>query len=793
MNANIEKQQQTQLKNNYLENLYKLSSPSTSLPIDTINLKEAMKKDTIFCKPCPTHKTENILYCFDCMIGICNYCRQDHQNHCLTVKNNFLLKPQLESFLFDKLDNQIKSAFEFSYPRKLYDFFYDKLDKHFKVLQESLEKYRIQKLKELNTIFEGMESSAKIFNLNYKKSKSTFKKFVNEGKSFFPSSFFSEVVFLQLFNVVNNGTQNEKRVLNEVKAVKQKTVQYEEDLTKALFDIEALFKDSINKISGQDSLVWLKNDNPFEEFNTVLEENMMLIEKFSSLIKKKKNKSNTVINNSQLDASSSISIGKIYKNSTLNEKKIQCDNLNVNPLFNAATNKSAVTNPASRNPRSLKWKDDQSQTAVDYQKVANPTFSTYTEKEKEKEEILLDKITNLKMYETMYINFIETGEVKINKLNLKDNSQISRIIEASEVRQLSNTMMARQQPKNINTYFSPQNKISSTYSVSNQLLNLLRVFADLCTNKNKLFRIDGGYPSSDGNNLLSAGSPLSYLEDEGNDYFQAISGTKTIQLYDFQNKKPYTVEIFNLNKDEYTYDVFPYGCRSFYINDKVYIIGGKDWNQEYKTILLYEVNSCKLVKCGDMINARSYHSILYSSDRKMLYIVGGERNNTCESFSLGEARTYPMPRLVNQRANTTLYLYKGIYLYAFCGFKDSIIEREVNSSFERLNLNFTITNATMDESVEFDENWEKVKVNNQSGSEIQFEYIGIMPFTDSHIFIYGGFDNRQVHRSVVVLDFLQHKLMRIDDKEFADLKLSLLYDQKFCDAFDAIFENPITK
>lgn len=761
------------------DNSYKISS-GQALPLENWDLLSAIKKENIFSKPCPVHKTENLMYCFDCSIPICTYCRQDHIEHCFTVKNNFLLKPQLENFLFDKIDSTMKGAFELSYPRKLYDFFYDKLDKHFKILQESLERYRVQRLKELHIIFEKMENTAKVFNNNYKKCKASFNKFLTESKTFFPNNSFSEVVFLQLFNIVNQGEINEKKVNNEIKYAKQKTVQYEEDLTKALFDVEILFKEFTNKAPNSESLIWLKNENPFEEFSNLVEENTNLIEKFTALVSRKKKKGNT--NVSGFDASISMSnVSKGFRNNSTDKKLLIMQDNSPNVMQNKTIGTSRNNKIKFNNEPSIYTTANPNNRSINQMSNA-----THIGKQVEKDEIILEKVTNLKMYESTYINFLETGEIKFNKLNLKDGANISKIMEATEIFQ--NQISASKLHKNMNNYLSPQNKISNTYSISNQLLNLLKVYSDLNSNKLKMLRMDNNMlAEGDANYNIAGTSPMSFLEEEGLDYFQALPGTKKIQLYDFQRKKPYVIEIFDLNIAEYGYNYFPYGSRCFYHSDKIYITGGKDMDKEYSVVLLYDISSCKLFRLTDMIYSRCYHSVIFCNERHTLYLIGGESNKTCESLSIKENRTYPMPHLNYPRANSTVYLYKGIYLYVFCGYRTSILEKSINTTFERINLNYSIIKSgVVNTSIEFDIGWEKVSVNNKAGIDLQFEYAGIMPLTDSHIYIYGGYESRKVHRAIVFFDFITHSIMNIDDKEMQDLKVSLLYDPKFNEKFDNI-------
>ena len=750
---------------------YKVSS-GENLPLENFDVKEFVKQETLFSKPCQTHKAENLIYCFNCKQGICNYCRLTHQDHIITVKNNFVFKPSLESFLFTKIDTQIKNTFELSFPKKLYDFFYEKLDRHFKVMTENLEKYRVQRLKELHTIFEIMETKAKQFNNNYRKCKQAFVRFLSEGKSFFPSNYKSDIVFLQLFNIVNSGVLNEKDVLEEVKRTKLKTVNYEEKLSKAINDIEELFKENL-KASSTDIILTERNNNPFEKFSDLIEQNSCFLDKFNGFLSKKKK------------------IGRNHGGSQSNILDISLNNNNNNTNTVSNINKKYnLTQSSSQGYLFNKDKNNNNNLVITSNILeASPSKNLNSSSTKIKaNDIALDKFTNLKIYESAYVYYIETGDYKFQKLNQKETSQIEKILEASELKSSGNQKINN---KNMNVFLNPQTKINPSFTASSQLLNLLKVYADLNHNKGKLEKFGEleNVKNNQNSGANTANSPLTFIEEEGIDYFQAISGTKTIQLYDYQIKKPFTVAVYGMNKNSHDYEIFPYGTRSLYLNEKIYIFGGKDFDKEYKTLLVYEITSGKISKLGEMLNARCYHSINYQANKNCVFIIGGEKNNTCEKYLIEQNTFFHLPKLNFPRANCSLFNYKNCYLYAFCGYRNSIIDKQLNTCFERLDLSVTTLNDfKQNKSIEFSLNWEKVPIQNNVGIELQFEYVGIMPITDSHAFLHGGFDQRSLHRSVVVMDFLNHKLISTEDKEFMELKLSLLEEAKFNEVFDSLIK-----
>ena len=795
-------------------NIFKLTS-GHEIPLNNFNFNESIENKKLFSKPCNIHKTENILYCFDCYSPICTYCRLDHTEHCYSFKNNFLIKSQAQDLFFDKIDNIIKNSLELSCPKKLFEFFYDKLDYHLKMLQESLEKYRITRVKELHSIFEAMNNNANIFNKNYNDLKETYNKFFNDGKNFFPSNTFSEVVYLQLFNILNIAALNEKSIVDYINVSKKKTVIYEEELTNAFKEVESMFVENFSKTLSTNSLLVIDKSNLFEEFNTVLQDSLTLIEKFSNFVNKRKKKTYNFNNNNttteySMSSSSLNNIDKYQFNNNCfknlnnnvssnnkNNKKITFNNLNnqtcnyILPqnanalsLHKKENSRNIISNlncNVSNNIQDVKYANFSLKANNNQNNTLAYINSTVHKALKDDKKYLLDNITYLKMYESTFINYLKTKEIKFNKLDLKESTNVNKIIEASQ-KTYSNYTLIRQN-KNVNTYLSPQNKINQTYSVSNQLLNLLIIYKDILKHKTKISKIKSECISfiyeANNNNLIEA-NPLGFLEEEGFEYFKAIPETNKIQLYDYYNKKPYIIEVFDLNSSEFGYNKFPFGCRCFCYNDNMFIIGGKDANTEYNVILLYEINTNKLIRCPDMKYSRCYHSVLFNSQDKILYIIGGEKNKTCEGLLVDKIKLFELPHMNYERANATLYLYKQSYVYAFCGYKSSIIEDKINDTFERINISYKDTKSLMNS------HWDKVIINNKANIDLKFEYVGIVPLTDSHIYMYGGYDIRTNHKTIVVFDLIKHFLISIKDKEILNIKLSIIEDKKFIEAFEEI-------
>lgn len=745
------------IKPNDKKNKYNFKITSGhNMPLMNIEIKSIIKNESLFCKPCQEHKSENIIYCFSCKKGICNYCRINHQDHILTVKNNFLFKQEIEEELFSKIDSQIKNTFELSNPNKLFDFFYEKLDKHFKNMHECLEKYRVQRLKELHLIFETIEKKSLDFNKKYISTKQSFSKLIKEGSKIFPLNYKSEVVFLQIFNLINDGYKNEKNITEFLRTTKQNTINYEQDLTKAIESIEVVFQESLTNSNFQDHFKTGADLNPFERFSDLIDDTNIFLEKFSTLLSKRKKISRN--NNANLGNSMNLDLSSTGNKTYHNFGNKLTNNLIKTTILSSSKKKIDSANKISstKNLSDLK----------NVSEGSNNKFSNMTRQE---DINLLDKFTNLKIYESALVYYLETGDNKFSKLNIKEPTNIEKIMEVTGLRVMNTNNSI---PKNMNVYLSPQNKVNPSFSMSDQMFNLLKVYADIDYTKKKIGKENFENLINDFN-LNEANSPMSFIEEEGLEYFEVISGTKNLQLYDFQQKKPYIIEIYSLNEKDHSYSIFPYGARCFFNNDKILIFGGKDWNTEYKTILEYDIKANKLIKVGDMINSRSYHSIINLREKNLIFIIGGEKNCSSEMFHYTEFISMKLPCLNYPRASSTLFIQKNNYLWAFCGFRNSIIDKSIVGSFEKLDISEIIDNTP------FTSLWEKVNIINNCNVELHFEYVGIMPITDSHAFIYGGYDQRSYKRSLIMIDFINNKLFSIKDKEFADLKLKLLDDEKF--------------
>ena len=242
-----------------------------------------------------------------------------------------------------------------------------------------------------------------------------------------------------------------------------------------------------------------------------------------------------------------------------------------------------------------------------------------------------------------------------------------------------------------------------------------------------------------------------------------IEGKNEIQIFDYSKCKIIKKEKV-MNKSTHGCNLFLNGLRYSTINEKIYILGGKDWAQEYNICLCYDINTDSLTKIENMKNCRSYCSLITSDDEKLLYAIGGVNNKTCEVLNLESLSWKELPSMNFSRGNSSLYIFKSIYLYVFSGFKENRNANIFEENIERLDLS---------KSME----WEILNYKNSSYFEMKLGYSGIIPLTGGHILIFGGESSRYKTKCQVIYDLNKNEIINADDK-LEEIRKDLLLDKK---------------
>lgn len=169
--------------------------------------------------------------------------------------------------------------------------------------------------------------------------------------------------------------------------------------------------------------------------------------------------------------------------------------------------------------------------------------------------------------------------------------------------------------------------------------------------------------------------------DEDIDLAKPIPGKSEIQVYD---RKSMTIIKKNIKfeKSKHKYLNFLTGSRSVLIKDKLYIFGGVDKeNKTTKVAWVYYLKENELKPMPDMIHSHAYHEVQFLDYYKSIVIIGGENCGNCEIYDMNTGQWKDLPDLNIPRANCISYLDKITHkLYAFFGIMGKISERNNNFS-----------------------------------------------------------------------------------------------------------------
>lgn len=263
------------------------------------------------------------------------------------------------------------------------------------------------------------------------------------------------------------------------------------------------------------------------------------------------------------------------------------------------------------------------------------------------------------------------------------------------------------------------------------------------------------------------------LEDKSKEKLKEISikifeGKTDFHLLNKSDNKfnKYTIP-FDKEKHKITY--LPYGCRTLYFQDKLYITGGKNSKNDINLFLVFSPHENKLIRLADMLNPRSYHTMIYHDNLKSLVVVGGENNATCEIYDFYLNMWNSLPSMNIPRSNPLLYIDRiGAYAYAICGITGSIfgVGSNYTDALECLDL------------IDLSQGWERVDYFNKANVDLKQNELKLYPLTDEKLLIYGAHVVRHERRCHVMLDLKTFELQEVDDSGIELFKVKLLHPEK---------------
>ena len=234
------------------------------------------------------------------------------------------------------------------------------------------------------------------------------------------------------------------------------------------------------------------------------------------------------------------------------------------------------------------------------------------------------------------------------------------------------------------------------------------------------------------------------------EFAKPIEGKNEIHIFDYKKSKIIKKEK-NIIKSTHGCNSFLNGSRYITINDKIYIIGGKDWSQQHNICLFYDINNDSLTRIDDMKNNRAYCSLIASDDEKMIYVIGGDNNKTCEVLNIDTLSWRELPSMNFSRGNPSLYIFKDTFLYGLSGFKGDITANLFEESIERLDI------SNLKE-------WEVMQYKNSSCIDMKLAHSGIIPLTIGHILIFGGENSRYKTKCQAIYDLSKNEIFNSNDK-----------------------------
>ena len=347
----------------------------------------------------------------------------------------------------------------------------------------------------------------------------------------------------------------------------------------------------------------------------------------------------------------------------------------------------------------------------------------------------------------------------VNKYgNFKDVDKENKVYEHRKVKGAENLFSQRRgdDGKINEDYLIPNKAIKNKGDIfldDNQILNnyFAHVFTDLYDMYFRIPTIE--LQSSHADLKVKSGDTE---ENEIMNVAKVIEGTDQIVIYDKKARK-ITKKHIKLTKNPHGYKIFPLGCRSLLIGDKLYITGGKDEFREYPVCLIYDRKTEGLKRIMDMQNARSYHTLVFNEVFETIMVLGGENNDSVEIFDPLTNRWQLLPELNVPRAIPLFYFDEGRgNMYALFG-EGNYINSNYSDVIEVLDL------------TEIKQGWMKINYNNKARMDFK-NHLNIYPLNDFLLLIYGAMESRHVNRNACVYHLVKAEMNEIDKNLMEDLR-----------------------
>lgn len=242
---------------------------------------------------------------------------------------------------------------------------------------------------------------------------------------------------------------------------------------------------------------------------------------------------------------------------------------------------------------------------------------------------------------------------------------------------------------------------------------------------------------------------------------KVIEGTDEIQLYNKAKSKMEKIKV-ELDPRKMGTKTFYRGSRSFLLQGKIYISGGKDFNGDKQLFLVYSISDRKLIKLSDMKYPRSFHTFVFHEHLRALIALGGENNNSCEMYDFYLNMWNDLPEMNIPRANTNFVVNSsGTLAYSLFGLTGDIVNKQLTEVVEVIDM------------IDMNKGWYKVDYKNKTGLDLKTFEPQVTVLSNDKILIFGGKEPRNPNPQYVVFDMKSLEMSRVDLKQAEAYKKEL--------------------
>jgi hypothetical protein len=773
-----------------------------------INIKEYEKN----CKDeTPVNYSKLSFYCITCKVSICDQCNfLQHKSHTLVKKMNFNMEKQTVGNIFSEIESDLDKNLIFTNPAGMKEDLVLMVEKSIMDLHKKIDELKELKLLEIENFLGSNTNDLGGLRKNITDVKTNICDYFEKNQEFLNYKNYNEdeenTIFLMNFDMLNICYQKNKdikqtltkisddfqtykkiisgkcitvndlmdKLIQEEKAGKSTTSQpflnlKDMDNSNIKANFEKLKSNEIYKEIKQRTYRYSEHIENFKKtaYETISKTGSLRdLEKIVNLFDRKNDKLNKLMNGNNVNDRDEENYGSglmspIKKmQQKKREKELQKKHLQENNLSGFYI--------ARKKKKEEEGDSDQEQSTNSRGVINTPTFkqSKFHSSEQMKyghsnKPIKLDMSPYMNYAGSTGKNSMKhsVGYMTPKTEEITNNKSSANKTMESMTSPISNNEIKKAQELQYVTSIKSKNDIK----LNNSIIKRYFSYSTLDT-INKFFRIKQANNGTSSAYLMIKPEQVEWEEE--NDYAKVVEGTNEIHVYD-RKKRILTKKKINLDRHQHGCTVFLDGCRSVLLNDKLFITGGRDENQEYPICLSFDIKEFSLKRVSDMKVARSYHTIQYNENFKALFIAGGQNNKSCEMFDLFTNRWQILPELNVPRANISIYFDKNHSLiYSLFGMKGEITKTELSDAIEVLDLN------------DIKAGWIKVEYNNKSEMDLKQFFCEAFPLTNDKILIYGGNINRNYHRAFAVFLLDKFEIAKVDKKMMEEIRVQARKSEK---------------